>query len=571
MSHQPLLKLMIIVFIMLFGIGASTLLVFAQGPVDNTFTYQGRLIRAGQYYNGTCNFGFRLYDQTTGGSQVGTAQTVLGVAVQDGYFTTNLNSGNEFGAGAFTGNKRFLAVEVQCPGDAAFVSLNSQRVELKAAPYALYALTTTVITIPWSAVTSKPAGFADNTDDINTYTSGYGLTLQGSQFNVVTSTIVAAVPNTYQSRVSGTCSGTNAIRVVNANGTVSCDSSGTGATIVPGEGITLTGSVFSIDEVYVQRRVAVDCGPGQAIRAINPDGSPQCEPIPQGDVTEVVAGAGLSGGGTSGDVSLAVPNGGITSSMLADSAVTNVKLQAGIVNNARLATGAVDSAAIQNKTITFADMAGPCPDGQTIKWQAVNNSWGCAVDSVAAYIGGDGLDISSNLVSVNTGAGVKIDQNDQLALDFEFPGTGISPQAARSDHTHGSDYVSFSTTSASNDATGSYSGGFSVSKIHNQPVNSAAPNYGDILKYDGTQWTSAGYYFPLTLDVQYVSETYSEANGTHTVYCPTGFTVVGGGCECADDDLLEVSDSSGGWYCDCDNGSSDTNKAHAICLKSTYP
>lgn len=571
MYYRPLLKLITAMVVALLGLGLVIPLVLAQGPVNNTFSYQGRLIRAGQYYNGSCNFRFSLYDDPGTGTQVGVTQTVPGVTIQDGYFTTSLNSGNEFGGAAFTGNKRFLAVEVQCPGDAAFVPLNSQRVELKAAPYALYALTTTAITIPWSAVTNKPAGFADNDDNVNTYTSGYGLTLQGSQFNVVTPTIVAAIPNTYQSRVSGTCSGTNAIRVINANGTVSCDSSGTGATIVPGEGITLTGSTFSIDEVYVQRRISVDCGPSQVIRAINPDGSPQCEPIPQGDVTEVAAGAGLSGGGTAGAVNLAVPNGGITTSMLADSAVTNVKLQTGIVNNARLATGAVDSVAIQNKTITFADMAGPCPDGQTIKWQAVNNSWGCAVDSVASYIGGDGLDISDNLVSVNTGTGVKMDENDQLALDFEFPGTGTSPQAARSDHTHGNDYVSFSTTSASNDATGSYSGGFSVTKIRNQPVDSADPGYGDILKYDGTQWTSADYDFPLTLDVQYVSETYSDANGTHTVYCPTGYTIVGGGCECADDDLLEISDSGGGWYCDCDNGSSDTNKAHAICLKSTYP
>lgn len=63
--------------------------------------------------------------------------------------------------------------------------------------------------------------------------------------------------------------------------------------------------------VGLQRRIAVPCGPNQAIRSVALDGIPVCIDIATegsgtGDITEVSAAEGLNGGGTTGAVALSV-------------------------------------------------------------------------------------------------------------------------------------------------------------------------------------------------------------------------------------------------------------------------
>ncbi len=166
---------------------AGGVLVSAQGPdpqgdgsvqaaLGTAFTYQGRLQQDGNPVNGNCDFQFSLWDAASGGAQVGTTQTRTGVAVSDGYFTI---PDLDFGAGAFQGDARWLAVAVRCPAGGSSYTPLALRQALTAAPYALFSKAA-----PWSGLTGVPDGFADGVDNDTTYTAGAGLSLTSGQFSV---------------------------------------------------------------------------------------------------------------------------------------------------------------------------------------------------------------------------------------------------------------------------------------------------------------------------------------------------------------------------------------------------
>lgn len=103
-------------------------------PLSRVWTYQGQLKLGGVPLTGTADFEFELWDACAAGVLVAAAAPQPGnVSVVNGFFTVSL----DFGANAFNGDARCLAVSVRSPaGGGAFTPL-SERQPITVAPYAL--------------------------------------------------------------------------------------------------------------------------------------------------------------------------------------------------------------------------------------------------------------------------------------------------------------------------------------------------------------------------------------------------------------------------------------------------
>jgi hypothetical protein len=161
----------------------------------NAFTYQGRLTESGNPANGSFDLRFILYTADIGGSQVGPVLTNSAVEVTSGLFTTTL----DFGNGAFTSGARWLEIAARTNASGSFTPLNPRQ-PVTPAPQALYAsqagsavvastatAATTASSVPWAGITGVPPGFADGVDDGGSFSAGTGLTLGGTIFSLDTS------------------------------------------------------------------------------------------------------------------------------------------------------------------------------------------------------------------------------------------------------------------------------------------------------------------------------------------------------------------------------------------------
>lgn len=93
----------------------------AAGPTS--FSYQGKLMSAGAPYSGSADLRVSVYDAATGGTLIAGPQTVSGVAVAGGVYSTAFDFGAIFGGGA-----RWLQVEVRTPsGVGSFVAVTPRQ------------------------------------------------------------------------------------------------------------------------------------------------------------------------------------------------------------------------------------------------------------------------------------------------------------------------------------------------------------------------------------------------------------------------------------------------------------
>lgn len=113
----------------------------AQNPPDAAatqfgpaFTYQGRLADGGSPANALYDLQFKLYDNATGGGQVGPTVSVDDVLVQDGLVSEQLRFGDAFG-----NNDLWLEISVRPGASSAAYTALSPRQEISPTPFAISA------------------------------------------------------------------------------------------------------------------------------------------------------------------------------------------------------------------------------------------------------------------------------------------------------------------------------------------------------------------------------------------------------------------------------------------------
>ena len=238
--------------------------------VTPAFTYQGELRTGGNPANASFDMEFRLFNAASGGSQIGPLVARAGVAAVNGLFNVQL----DFGPAQFAGDRQWLEVRIKPAGSGSYETL-SPRTEMTATPYALGA----VAALPNSVTT---------TSLVDATVQGVDIAPGAVGTTQVNSTQV-------QRRVNGSCSGSQGVQSVAADGSVSCGDfagSGTVTSVATGAGLTggpITSSgtlsvapggigAAEIDGAQVQRRVTGSCAGANFVQQIGEDGSVACAP-----------------------------------------------------------------------------------------------------------------------------------------------------------------------------------------------------------------------------------------------------------------------------------------------------
>lgn len=286
MTHQqssrsigPHLTALTLVAALMLGAASSL-----QAQVTPAFTYQGELRANGSPANASFDMEFRLYSAASAGTQIGPVVAQSNVQVANGLFNVQL----DFGPAQFAGDRQWLEVRIKPAGSGSFETL-LPRTEVSATPYALGAV-------------AALANSVTTTSIVNGTVQGVDLAPASIGTTQINNTQV-------QRRVLGSCTGSEGLQAIGADGSVSCASfaggGGTVTSIATGTGLTggpiMDSGTISvapagigateINPAQVQRRVSGVCSGANFVQQVNQDGTVACAPAPG------AAGWSLSGNG----------------------------------------------------------------------------------------------------------------------------------------------------------------------------------------------------------------------------------------------------------------------------------
>ncbi|QBB69973.1 hypothetical protein ELE36_06135 [Pseudolysobacter antarcticus] len=263
---------------------SSTLV--AQVPQGSAFTYQGELLHNGAPVTANVDMLFTLFDAPQNGSPLGQVPFTgaSAVTVSNGIFTVTLDFAGLFNT--LISDQRWL--EVTANGN-----ILTPRTQIQSAPYALQSQTAVLA----YSISNASVGAAQ------------------------------IVPSQVQARVGGTCTVGSSIRAIAQNGTVTCESAGSGTVTniatdatLSGGPITSTGTLgiasgavgtTQINPAQVQQRVNGSCSGNQMVKSINADGTVSCGSAGTGTVTNIATDATLAGGPISTSGTLGIAPGGV--------------------------------------------------------------------------------------------------------------------------------------------------------------------------------------------------------------------------------------------------------------------
>lgn len=239
----------------------------ATAHATTEFSYQGEIRDEGTLVNGSCDLFFSVWDAETGGTQLAPEQSLAGVSVSEGRFTVGL----DFGGGIFEGTPRWLRIRAACPAGSTPEAL-SPRQPVLPAPHAQFSAR-----VPWSGIDNVPPGLDDG-DDFND-------SVEFSEISPIvgsTSQEVAAGNHVHDSRYytqSNLQQSGNALvhwdNIDQVPGDIADGDDDT--TYGAGTGLTLSGTTFAADTSQIQARIGETCSVGSSIRAVNADGTVECD------------------------------------------------------------------------------------------------------------------------------------------------------------------------------------------------------------------------------------------------------------------------------------------------------